>query len=336
MAENIGFIGLGAMGYSMAMNVRQKMDSNATLYINDINNSACERFKSEYSSHGRIEIVSTAREASESSKIVISIVPGAVDVKKVYLDEKDGVIAGKPDEERVLCECSTIDVKSTREVGEALKAKGMGTYVDTPVSGGVPAAERGDLSMLIGHAAPSDSVPNSKRLEKVLNMMGSSSKFFYLDRLGAGLSAKISNNYLSGTILLATAEAVAIGVKQGLDPKMLYNVIKASTGQSWMCDHVMPIPNVTDIWVPSNSGYKPGFKTQMMLKDLGLAIEAGNQVGVKPHMAEAAMETWTSASKDERCYDRDGSSIYLHIGGELLPGYEDKGKKKEDGTWDFT
>jgi 3-hydroxyisobutyrate dehydrogenase len=167
-------------------------------------------------------------------------------------------------------------------------------------------------------------------------MMGSPAKFFYLDRLGAGLSAKISNNYLSGTILLATAEAVAIGVKQGLDPKMLYNVIKASTGQSWMCDHVMPVPNVTDIWVPSNSGYKPGFKTQMMLKDLGLGIEAGKQVGIKPHMAEAAMETWTSASKDERCYDRDGSSIYLHIGGELPPGYEDSGKKKEDGTWNFT
>jgi 3-hydroxyisobutyrate dehydrogenase len=167
-------------------------------------------------------------------------------------------------------------------------------------------------------------------------MMGSPAKFFYLDRLGAGLSAKISNNYLSGTILLATAEAVAIGVKQGLDPKVLYNVIKASTGQSWMCDHVMPVPNVTDIWVPSNSGYKPGFKTQMMLKDLGLGIEAGKQVGIKPHMAEAAMETWTSASKDERCYDRDGSSIYLHIGGELPPGYKDSGKKKEDGTWDFT
>jgi 3-hydroxyisobutyrate dehydrogenase len=166
-------------------------------------------------------------------------------------------------------------------------------------------------------------------------MMGSPSKFFYLNILGAGLTAKISNNYLSGTILLATAEALAIGVANGLDPKALYSVIKASTGQSWMCDHVMPIPNVTDIWVPSNSGYKPGFKTQMMLKDLGLGIESGKQVGINPSMAEAAMETWTSASKDEKCYDRDGSSIYLHIGGKLPEGYEDKGKKKADGTWEF-
>jgi 3-hydroxyisobutyrate/3-hydroxypropionate dehydrogenase len=122
------------MGYAMASNIRKKASSDSVLYVNDINSSACERFKAEYSSYGPIEIVSTAREASENSKVVVSIVPGAADVKKVYLDEKDGVTASRPDEERVLCECSTIDVKSTREVGEALKAKGLGTYVDTPVS----------------------------------------------------------------------------------------------------------------------------------------------------------------------------------------------------------
>ena len=189
--------------------------------------------------------------------------------------------------------------------------------------------------MLIGHPAPSSDNPNERRLDKILGMMGSPSKFFYLNGLGAGLTAKISNNYLSGTILLATAEALAIGIKQGLDPKMLYSVIKASTGQSWMCDHVMPIPNVTEHWVPSNSGYRPGFKTQMMIKDIGLGIESGKQVGIEPSMAEAAMKVWESASKDDKCIDRDGSSVYLHIGGPLPRGYEDKGKKKADGTWEF-
>lgn len=122
------------MGYAMASNIRKKALSSSILYVNDINTAACERFKAEYSSYGPIDIASTAREAAENSKVVISIVPGAVDVKKVYLDEKDGVIASKPDNERVLCECSTIDAKSTREVGEALKENGLGTYVDTPVS----------------------------------------------------------------------------------------------------------------------------------------------------------------------------------------------------------
>tara|TARA_R110002003_G_scaffold206_23_gene15889 strand:- start:5155 stop:5658 length:504 start_codon:yes stop_codon:yes gene_type:complete len=167
-------------------------------------------------------------------------------------------------------------------------------------------------------------------------MLGAPSKFFYLNNLGAGLTAKIANNYLSGTILLATAEALAMGVKHGLDPSALYSVIKHSTGQSWMCDHVMPIPNVqTEYWVPSNSGYKPGFKTQMMLKDLGLGVEGARQVGIEPSMAVAAMKVWESAARDERCMDRDGSSVYLHIGGILPEGYEDKGKKNTDDTWDF-
>ncbi|KAH3966232.1 hypothetical protein HBI56_092830 [Parastagonospora nodorum] len=332
MADNYAFIGLGAMGYAMASNIRKKIPKQSILYINDINASACERFKVEYSSFGPVEIVSTAREAAENAKVLISIVPGGKDVKTVYLDEKTGVIAARKDEGRLMLECSTIDVESTKEVGRKLKEEGLGTYIDAPVSGGVPAAEAGTLSMLIG-APPPD--PTSL-LPSTLSLLGTPSKFFYLHTLGAGLTAKISNNYLSGTILLATAEALAIGVKHGLDPAALYSVIKNSTGQSWMCDHVLPIPNVqTEYWVPSNSGYKPGFKTQMMLKDLGLGIEGARQVGVEPSMAVAAMKVWEKAAEDERCRDRDGSSIYLHVGGMLPEGYEDKGKKREDGTWEF-
>lgn len=188
--------------------------------------------------------------------------------------------------------------------------------------------------MLIGAPKPSDDT--SSLLSKTLSMLGPPSKSFFLHTLGAGLTAKISNNYLSGTILLATAEALAMGVKHGLDPSDLYNVIRNSTGQSWMCDHVMPIPNVQkEYWVPSNSGYRPGFKTQMMLKDLGLGIESARQVGVEPSMAVAAMEVWEAASENTKCRDRDGSSIYLHVGGVLPEGYEDKGKSGEDGDWVF-
>lgn len=331
--------GLGAMGYSMASNLRKKLPPTATLYINDINASSCHRFIKEYSSYGPIAAVGTAREAATNSKVLISIVPGAQDVNAVYLDEKNGVIAASRDEERILLECSTIDVESTKEIGRRLA--GRGVYIDAPVSGGVPAAEAGTLAMLIGYpppTAPSSAPENqiSKRLTKVLGMMGSPEKFFYLHTLGAGLTAKICNNYLSGTILLATAEAIATGVAHGLDPSALYQVIKNSTGQSWMCDHVMPVPNVQkEYWVPSNSGYKPGFKTQMMLKDLGLGIESARQVGVEPSMAAKALEVWERAAKDERCVDRDGSSIYLHLGGRLPEGYEDKGKRREDGSWNF-
>jgi 3-hydroxyisobutyrate dehydrogenase-like beta-hydroxyacid dehydrogenase len=98
----------------------------------------------------------------------------------------------------------------------------------------------------------------------------------------------------------------------------------------------MPIPNVqTEYWVPSNSGYKPGFKTQMMLKDLGLGVESARQVGVVPSMAEKALEVWGRAAGDERCKDRDGSSVYLHVGGTLPEGCDDRGRRREDGEWEF-
>lgn len=122
------------MGYAMASNIRQKIPKDSILYVNDINAAACERFKAQYSSHGAIEIVSTAREAVENATVFISIVPGAQDVKKVYLDETTGVIAAKKDDQRLFLECSTIDVQSTKEVGSKLKENGMGTYIDTPVS----------------------------------------------------------------------------------------------------------------------------------------------------------------------------------------------------------
>ncbi|KAF2028139.1 6-phosphogluconate dehydrogenase C-terminal domain-like protein [Setomelanomma holmii] len=320
----------------MCLNIRRKIPSGSILYINDVFTPSCERFKAENSSLGPIEIVPTAREAAENAEVLISIVPTGKDVKAVYLDEKTGVVAAKKNERRFMLECSTIEVASTQEVGKKLAEEGSGTYIDAPVSGGVPAAEQGTLAMLIGHPQPSYASPASRRLSEVLSMLGSPSKFFYLNDLGAGLTAKIANNYLSGTILLATAEALAMGVKQGLDPSALYSVIKNSTGQSWMCDHVMPIPNVqTEYWVPSNSGYKPGFKTQMMLKDLGLGIDVAKQVGIEPSMAIAAMKVWESAAKDDRCMDRDGSSVYLHVGGILPQGYEDSGKRKADGGWDF-
>lgn len=121
------------MGYGMASNIRKKISKESTLFVNDINFGACEKFQKEYSSFGPIEIVQTAREAAENAKVLISIVPGAADVKKVFLDDQNGVIAAKK-HDRLMLECSTIDVESTREVGKKLKDAGMGTYVDTPVS----------------------------------------------------------------------------------------------------------------------------------------------------------------------------------------------------------
>lgn len=131
-------------------------------------------------------------------------------------------------------------------------------------------------------------------------MMGSPEKFFYCGKLGAGLAAKISNNYLSGTILLATAEAMAFGIKSGIDKDLLYKVIHNSTGQSFMCDHVNPVPGVVP-FAPSSRNYQGGFKAQMMVKDMTLGVNTAMATGIRPTMGAAALELYKESAVDPRC-----------------------------------
>ncbi|KAL1970678.1 hypothetical protein VTN77DRAFT_4322 [Rasamsonia byssochlamydoides] len=129
---------------------------------------------------------------------------------------------------------------------------------------------------------------------------GRPNKLFYCGGLGNGLAAKISNNYLAGTILLAIAEALAIGIRSGIDKHLLYQTIRHSSGQSWMCNHVHLVPGVV-AHVPSSNDYAPGFKTQMMIKDTLLGMEAGPKTGIEPTMARAVMEVYRKAAHDPVC-----------------------------------
>lgn len=122
------------MGYGMATNVRKKISKKATMYINDINSKVCDQFVKETSEYGPIEIVQSAKEAASKSQILISMVPVSKNVRQVYLDQENGVIAAPKDNGRLVLECSTIDAETTREVGKAIMDAGLGRYVDSPVS----------------------------------------------------------------------------------------------------------------------------------------------------------------------------------------------------------
>jgi 3-hydroxyisobutyrate dehydrogenase len=289
------------------------MPKDATLYIHDVCEPVCSRFKDEFErKFGAIRIVPSAKVAAQNASTIISIIPTGKHVADVYLDRERGVAAAKgmcskrEDEDRLYLECSTIDIETAKAVGSKLQKAGMGLYIDSPVSGGVPAAERGDLSFILGAPDPSSAAGLSfpanvqDRLRTLVEYMGNPSKVFYCGGLGAGLAAKICNNYLSCTILLATAEAMATGIKLGLDKKLLHKVIQNSTGQSFMADNVCPVPGVVP-HAPSSNGYRLGFKAQMLEKDIGLGVDAANSVGIKPSIGEAAMEVYRQVAKDERC-----------------------------------
>ncbi|KAK1690038.1 NAD binding domain of 6-phosphogluconate dehydrogenase-domain-containing protein [Colletotrichum godetiae] len=312
MEFNIGFIGLGAIGYPMAASIRRHLSRQSTVYVFDVNKSACEKFVDQFESFGRVEVAASPREVAAAADVVVSMVPGAPEVSKVYLDVEDGIIAAPKNPQRLLIECSTIDTTTARHLADQIKKASQGTYVDAPVSGGVPAAEKGTLSFMIGRRLQDEEDALSQRLRRVVSMMGDSEKLFWCGDVGSGLAAKISNNYISCSVLLLISEAMAVGVKSGVDPKMLQTIIHNSTGQTFMGDNVCPVPGVIP-HAPSSNNWRLGFKTQMFLKDLSLGIEAAKQENIQPTMAEAAYGVFAKAANDPRCIDRDGSSVYLYI-----------------------
>jgi 3-hydroxyisobutyrate dehydrogenase-like beta-hydroxyacid dehydrogenase len=141
-------------------------------------------------------------------------------------------------------------------------------------------------------------------------MMAHSSKIFFCGQLGSGLAAKISNNYLCGTNLLASTEAMNFGIRNGVDKHILFKVIQNSTGQNFMLDVVTPVPGVNPS-APSSRDYAGGFKAQMMVKDMSLGVEVAETTGVRATMGRAALSVYKEAAVDPRCIVRYQFHIVL-------------------------
>ena len=236
------------MGFGMATNVRKNMSKDATLFIHDVDPAWCERFVTEMKDIGPFEIVNTSKEAASRSSSLISIVPAADHVRKVFLDEEEGVLAAAEDPDRLILCCSTIDAETTREVGKAIADAGQGRYIDAPLSvsslgsqqfslypnalyrGWQMGAAAGTLSFMIGCFV---SDPQTHRIREVVSLMADPDKIYFCGQLGSGNAAKISNNYMAGTIGIALSEAMAIGIRSGVDAKVLNKIISNSTGQTW-------------------------------------------------------------------------------------------------------
>jgi 3-hydroxyisobutyrate dehydrogenase len=210
--------------------------------------------------------------------------------------------------ERLFIDCSTIDPSSSKEVARAVHTTQQGRFVDAPMSGGVVGAKAGTLTFMVG--APSAIMP---RLESILLMMGKRVLHCGEDG-GAGLSGKLANNYLLAINNIATAEAMNLGIKWGLDPKVLANLINVSTGKCWPSEINNPVKGVVE-GAPAGRDYSGGFGIGLMKKDLKLAIAAAEEVGAKLELAEKAAEVYTLADQHESCKGKDFSVVYRYIGG---------------------
>lgn len=253
--SNIAFIGLGHMGEPMARNLLAK---GFAVAVFDLVPEAVARL-----SAAGARAAPSALDACQGADIVVSMLPAGRHVHGLYLGE-DGLISSLP-AGTLIVDCSTIAAEDARTVAEAATRAGL-RFLDAPVSGGTAGAAAGTLTFIVGGDAA-----DLERARPLLLAMGKN--VFHAGGHGAGQTAKICNNMLLGILMAGTAEALALGVKNGLDPKVLSDIIAKSSGRNWALELYNPWPGVMEN-VPASRGYEGGFMSALMLKDLGLAEQA--------------------------------------------------------------
>ncbi|KAJ5935989.1 hypothetical protein N7454_005287 [Penicillium verhagenii] len=307
-SRELGFIGLGVMGYPMARNLLKKLDNGGKLHVYDVSDEVLRRF--EHEAPQMVSVCSSSREVMEKSDILFTIVPEGSHVRAVYLDDKTGVLCGTIDD-KILVDCSTIDTGTSIEINDAVKTKSpTARFYDAPVSGGSLGAASGTLTFMLGCREDDPKLPI---LNDLLGAMGSS--IFPCGGLSLGLTAKLCNNYCSGLIAIATAEALNIGIKSGMDPSLLAKIFRTSTAQSTINDKWNPVPGVCPD-APASKDYQGGFKVQLMKKDFNLAVETAKRVGAQLRLGESGLAVYQEASEDDRCRDRDSRVVFRYIGGD--------------------
>ncbi|QSX34937.1 3-hydroxyisobutyrate dehydrogenase [Shewanella avicenniae] len=251
----VAFIGLGNMGAPMAANL---LKQGFTVRVFDLNPSLV----STLADQGAFACPSACG-AAAGADVVISMLPEGRHSRALYLGGGDaqGLLATVA-KDTLLIDCSTIDVESAKSIAVAAAAKGL-DFVDAPVSGGTAGAAAGTLTFICG-----GEVDAVMRAKPILQAMGRN--IFHAGAAGCGQIAKICNNMLLGVLMAGTCEALSLGMDNGLDPQVLSDIMKASSGGNWTLEKYNPCPGVMP-GVPASKGYQGGFMVDLMVKDLGLA-----------------------------------------------------------------
>ncbi|MFK7161269.1 3-hydroxyisobutyrate dehydrogenase [Marinospirillum sp. MEB164] len=252
--SQIAFIGLGNMGGPMAQNL---VKAGHQVRGFDLSAAALEALQA---SGG--QAAASATEAVQGAEVVISMLPNGQLVEQLYLGEQ-GLLAQLPAGCLVI-DSSTIAAESAQRVGQAAEAAGI-RFIDAPVSGGVGGAQAGTLSFIVG-----GSEADFAAAQPLLAAMGKN--LFHAGGVGAGQIAKICNNLLLAVLMTGTTEALALGVKNGLDPAVLSQIMQQSSGSNWVLNVYNPWPGVME-QAPASRDYQGGFQVDLMAKDLGLAWE---------------------------------------------------------------
>lgn len=290
---HIAFIGTGNMGLPMLANLLKK-GFPATAY--DIVPAALERAVE----HGAARAGSPA-EAAAAGEMVVTILPSSGNVEAAYLGP-NGILEGVP-KGRLCIDMSTIDPGTSQRVAARLAEKGV-RFIDAPVSGGVRGATDGTLAIMVG-GDPTDFA----EAKPALDAMGGN--IIHVGAVGAGEVAKLCNNLIAGAAFVAVSEAFRIAEGFGVDPKILTQVISKSSGATWVMEKNHPVPGV-DPNSAANRDYAPGFMTDLMAKDLALAVNAAREKRVPTPVAAAAQQVYRMASA-HGLGRKDCASVYRFL-----------------------
>jgi 3-hydroxyisobutyrate dehydrogenase len=272
----VGFIGIGTMGRPMATNLLKR-----GLAVTAHNRTPA---KAEALVGLGATVAATPRAAAEGAAVVITMLPRPADVRLAVLGA-DGVLAGLAPG-AILIDMSTTDPGTARELSQQVGQAG-GEMLDAPVSGSTARAETGELTIMVGGAAAT-----LERARPVLAALGTT--IIHCGEAGAGQIAKLVNNVIAGITMVAVAEGFALGVKAGLSPELLYQVVRKSSGNSWCLENRVPYADVTPN-VPAKVDFAPGFACALMGKDLSLVLAAAQELGVALPTAGVVRQLYTAA-----------------------------------------
>ena len=286
--EKIGFIGLGNMGMPMAQNL---ISNGIKVKGFDVSEEVLKQ-----ASKNKIEVCSDTLQVSKEIDVLITMLPNGEAVSSVFSSES---LLENIDPSILIIECSTISPKTSKEL--SLKASSLNLeMIDAPVSGGVKGAEEASLTFMVG-----GSVENVEKAKPILSKMGKN--IFHAGGSGSGQIAKLCNNMLLAIHMSGTAEALSIGVKSGLDPSVLSEIMSKSSGGNWSLDKYNPYPGVMTE-SPASKDYQGGFLNKLMIKDLNLAKELAQDSKTETPMGDSARKLYDELI-EQGLEDLDFSSV---------------------------
>jgi 3-hydroxyisobutyrate dehydrogenase len=293
----ISFIGLGSMGRPMAHALVRAGHKVTGYDVAQSSRDAAEKLG--------IRATGQLQAALEVAEVVITMVPTGKHVRALYLD-KGGFFDTAP-KGTLFIDCSTIDVNTSRAVHERASSSGH-SFVDAPVTGAVPFAERAELTFMVG-ATPE----LVERATPVLSGMGK--KIFHVGGGGCGHAMKICNNMMTGISMVAISEVFALAEKFGLSYQSVFDVVSQGSGSCWCLVNYCPVPGPVPS-SPANSGYESKFAMPMMLKDMRLSQQAADELNASTPLAASTAAVYQMAVANGLA-DKDFSAVFELISGRL-------------------